>query len=229
MKTVAIIQARMGASRLPNKMLLHLHGYPIVEWVYQRVKKAKKIDQILFALPDTKNDDLLANYLQEIGVKVFRGSELDLVDRYCQAAASVSAGVVVRICADNPLICPTEIDKLIDFFSKNKCDYAYNHIPKGNSYPDGLGAEICSTRLLKEISQKSIKSQHREHLFNYIWDNQSYYKIQTFEPSRELSHPGLKFDLDTLNDYQKLLEKPYRINMISSEVIKTAIEQVIEE
>ena len=155
---------------------------------------------------------------------VFRGSERDLVDRYYHAATSLSADMIVRICADNPLVCATEVDKLIDFFNNNKCDYAYNHIPKGNNYPDGIGAEVCNISLLREIYQKSSKSQHREHIFNYIWDNQIYYKIQTFEPSKELSHPELKLDLDTLSDYRKLLERPYRINMSASEVIRTAIE-----
>ena len=78
----AIIQARMGASRLPNKMLLHLHGYPVVEWVYRRISQAKKVDRILFALPDTAQDDVLAGFLESIGAEVYRGSETDLVDRY---------------------------------------------------------------------------------------------------------------------------------------------------
>ena len=85
-KTVAIIQARMGSSRLPNKMLLYLHGYPICEWVYKRVKMSKKIDQIIFALPDTEDNYVLARYLESIGADVFRGSENNLVDRYYRAA-----------------------------------------------------------------------------------------------------------------------------------------------
>ena len=156
-KTVAIIQARMGSSRLPNKMLLYLHGYPICEWVYKRVKMSKKIDQIIFALPDTEDNHVLARYLESIGADVFRGSENNLVDRYYRAAKLTSANEIIRICADNPLICASEIDRLIDFYREDKCDYAYNHIPKGNKYPDGLGAEICSMDLLKIINKISYK------------------------------------------------------------------------
>ena len=221
-KTVAIIQARMGSSRLPNKMLLYLHGYPICEWVYKRVKMSKKVDQIIFALPDTEDNHVLAWYLESIGADVFRGSENNLVDRYYRAAKINSADEIIRICADNPLICASEIDRLIDCYRKDKCDYVYNHIPKGNKYPDGLGAEICSIGLLKIINKKAKIKRHREHLFNYIWDHSSEYSIKTFDPLEEISYPELKFDIDTMSDYRSLLEKKYRINMSAIEIVCVA-------
>ena len=101
LKVVAIVQARMGALRLPNKMMLHLHGYPIVEWIYRRVKQSKLIDQIIFALPNTEQDDVLELYLESIGACVCRGSEKNLVDRFYKTAKSVSSDQVVRVCADN--------------------------------------------------------------------------------------------------------------------------------
>jgi len=222
MKTVVIIQARMGASRLPNKMLLHLHGYPICEWVFRRVQQAENIDQVVFALPNVIKDDVLAWYLESIGVDLFRGSEMDLVDRYYQAAKQAGADQIVRVCADNPLICASEIDRLINFFNMEKCDYAYNHIPKGNQYPDGLGAEICSMELLEEIYYNTSSTEQREHLFNYIWENDADYVIKTFNPPKSIAHPNLKLDLDTEDDYKKLLEKNYQINMSAEEIIKTA-------
>ena len=145
----AIIQARMGAKRFPNKMLLNFHGYPIIEWVYRRVLQSKMLDGIIFAIPDTDEDDLLQWFLESIGAKVFRGSETDLVDRYYKVAKSFFVKDIVRICADNPLICASEIDRLIAYFNQNNCDYAYNHIPRNNSYPDGLGAEISIKFFLK--------------------------------------------------------------------------------
>jgi spore coat polysaccharide biosynthesis protein SpsF len=214
----------MGSSRLPNKMLLHLHGYPICEWVFRRVQQAKKINQVVFALPNTKNDDALAWYLQSIGANLFRGSEMDLVERYYQAAKQIGADRIVRICADNPLICATEIDRLVDFFEHESCDYAYNHIPKENGYPDGLGAEICSIQLLEEIQLKANSPENREHLFNTIWDNRVDYNIKTFDPVKEIAHPELKLDLDTTDDYQQLLEKPYRIDMSAIEIVQTALQ-----
>jgi len=220
---VAIIQARMGASRLPNKMLLHLHGYPIVEWVYRRVSKARKIDRIIFALPDTPQDNLLSWYLESIGAEVYRGSETDLVDRYYQAAKKTKAEYVVRICADNPLICASEIDRLIDYFAQYSCDYAYNHIPKNNRYPDGLGAEICRMETLEKIHAEARKPEYREHLFNYIWDNQTKYTIKTFDPPEDLAYSELKLDVDNMNDYKKLLEKQYRIDMSAQQVVNLTL------
>jgi len=219
MKVVAIIQARMGSSRLPNKMLLSMHGYPIVEWVYRRVKQSRLIDQIIFALPDSRQDDVLAWFLESIGASVFRGSEADLVDRYYQAAKYTKADEIVRICADNPLICADEIDRLIDFFHHNKYDYAYNHIPVNNTYPDGLGAEICSLDLLKEIKSMATAPEHLEHVFNLVWDNRIDYAIGTFDPEDGADYSKLKFDLDTMYDYESLLKQLYNIDMNMSEIL----------
>ena len=220
---VAIVQARMGASRLPNKMLLHLHGYPIIEWVYRRILLARRVDRILFALPDIMQDDLLAWYLKSIGAEVCRGSEMDLVDRYYHIAKNENAGRVVRICADNPLICASEIDRLIDYFQQNRCDYAYNHIPRKNNWPDGLGAEICHMSLLEEIHANASKPESREHLFNHVLENAEKFKIASFDPPKELAHPELKLDVDTMSDYRRLLQAPYRIEMNAREVVQTAL------
>ena len=212
----------MGSSRLPNKMMLHLNGYPIIEWVYRRVIQSKKIDQIVFALPVSNQDDVLALYLSQIGATVFRGSELDVVSRYYAVAREYNATEIVRICADNPLICPKEIDFLIEKFYEIECDYAYNHIPKNNTYPDGLGAEICHMDLVKTINIKASTPEHREHLFNYMWDNKEGYRIFTFNPKSEISHPELKFDIDTLEDYRLLVSRNYRIDMTAEEIIEVA-------
>ena len=223
MNNVAIIQARMGASRLPNKMLLCLHGYPIVEWVFQRVSKSNKVDRILFAIPDTEQDDILAQYLESIGASVYRGSESDLLDRYFHAAKSINAGRVIRVCADNPLISPAEVDRLIDFFHQGQYDYAYNHIPRNNNWPDGLGAEICNMALLEEIYNKATKPEHREHLFDFVWDNPGRFNISTFDPPTELAHPELKLDIDTIIDYRRLISSPYLIDMNAREIVQTAL------
>ena len=220
----AIIQARMGATRFPNKMLLNFHGYPIIEWVYRRVLQSKMLDGIIFAIPDTDEDDLLQWFLESIGAKVFRGSETDLVDRYYKVAKSFFVKDIVRICADNPLICASEIDRLIVYFNQNNCDYVYNHIPRNNSYPDGLGAEICNINLLEEIYTKASEPDHREHLFNYVWDNSNQYSIQTFNPPKELAYPELKLDLDTPKDYKRLLKRAYRIEMSATEIIQTTLQ-----
>lgn len=203
---VGIVQARMGASRLPNKMMLHLHGYPVIEWVYRRCSKASALDALVFALPDTARDDLLASYLEGLGANIYRGSENDVLGRFHGAALAYGATHVVRICADNPLVSPVQIDELVSFYSSVTCDYAYNHIPLGNLYPDGLGAEMTSFELIDSLNGTATAPSQREHLFNFIWDHPGCYTIKTFDPSdRVLQRPDLKLDIDTLDDYRFFL------------------------
>ena len=225
MKTLAIIQARMKSSRLRNKMMLSLHGYPICEWVYKRLMKSKNIDSIVFALPNSAHDDVLENHLKSIGARVFRGSESDVVDRYYKIANELKFDNIVRVCADNPLVCSSEIDRLIDFFVSAECDYAYNHIPIKNNYPNGFGAEICSMQILRNIYENSSKKNHREHLFNYLWDNEKDYKMMTFNPPDNIAFPDLKFDIDTKKDYEYLSSKNFKIDMSAEEIINLTISE----
>jgi len=219
-KVVGIIQARMGASRLPNKMMLWLNGHPVIDWVVKRVQSAGKLDRVVVALPSGARDDVLAMYLERQGVPVFRGSETDLVDRFYQAARAVCATHIVRICADNPLICGSEIDHLVDYYFSHTNDYVYNHIPRNNRYPDGLGAEIISFDVLERVWNEARKPEHREHLLNYIWENPEKFSIGTFDPpDPELAKPEVKLDIDLLEDYGKILARPVRIEMTAREIL----------
>jgi len=217
---IAIIQARIGSSRLPAKMLLSLHGKPIIEWVVRRVQKSKLLDDIVVAIPDTEKDEVLANYLKKLGVKVFKGSENNVLNRFYESVKDKNPQNIIRICADNPLICSNEIDNLIKFYSQNKCDYAYNHIPKNNFYPDGLGAEIISFKLLKWLNENVIKEKHKEHCLSYITDNNDKFDIKTFNPHKELQYPNLKFDVDTFEDFKYLSSKDFDIDIKAKDLIE---------
>lgn len=204
-KVVALVQARLGSSRLPAKSLLNLHGLPVIDWIGRRVSRAKLLDSLVFALPDTELDEVLARHLGNQGYKVYRGSENDVLSRFNGAAKMSDADYIVRICADNPLIWWTAIDELIDFYFEQGPDYAYNHIPKNNSWPDGLGAEMIAADLLAELDCKATSPLQREHCLNYIWENADQFKIATFNPAEDwLRHPELKLDLDTIQDFKKL-------------------------
>lgn len=211
----------MGSSRLPAKMMLNLHGHPIIEWAFRRSGRSRRIDGLVVAVPDTDQDQPLAEFLTQAGACVFRGSEMDVLDRFYQAACEYQASHVIRICADNPLICPEEIDHLVEYFFHNNCDYAYNHIPRNNKYPDGLGAEMTAMTLLKKIQRKALVDSQREHVFNYIWDNLQDFNVKTFDPPDSfIQHPELKLDIDTLADYNKFLRLPLHIDMGAREVVK---------
>lgn len=221
MKTVAIIQARLGSTRLPYKMMLSLHGKPIIEWVIKRVQKSKKLDDIVVAIPISQENDILENYIKKLGVKVYRGSESNVLNRFYEAVKNENVTHIVRICADNPLIDGNEIDNLIKFYIKNSCDYAYNHIPKDNLYSDGLGAEIISFELLKFLNENVVLRNHKEHCLSYIWDNKEKFTIKTFDPpNKKLHRADVKLDVDTFDDYYKLAMKNFDINTSSEELIK---------
>lgn len=221
---IAIVQARMDALRLPNKMMLWLKGMPVIEWVYRRVSISQMVDRVVFALPDTKSNDVLEGFLLSLGANVFRGSENDVLGRFYRTACSYRAETVLRVCADNPFICASEIDRLIFFFEENDCDYAYNHIPRNNRYPDGLGAEIVHFSLLQSLEREAVKVSHREHIFNYIWDNQDGFRIATCDPLDEaIAYPHLKLDLDTPDDYAWMLRLPVRPDMSARQIVDAAL------
>ena len=208
MNIVALIQARMGSSRLPCKMMLSLHGMPLIDWVVQRTAKATRLNHVVVATSDDTNNNVLEAYLKKQHVDVFRGDENDVLARFYHAATKAKATHIVRICADNPLIWGGEIDALInEYFAQpnTKGLYCYNHIPRNNLYPDGLGAEIISYELLTELYTNATLAAHREHCLSYIWDNPAKYTIHTFNPQdAAIQRPDVKLDVDTLADYQKL-------------------------
>mgnify|MGYP000860372919 CR=1 FL=1 len=220
MKIVAIVQARLGSKRLPGKTLKVFHGMPIIDWVISRLKACFLIDEICIAIPDLDRDDRLSDHLKNNNVKVFRGSETDVLARVCNAAHFCNADIMLRICADNPLVCPDELERLIVFYQKNAFDYAYNHIPLNNTYPDGFGGEICSIKIIDELNKKASIPDHREHLFNFLWSNQDIYSIGTFDAPFGLSFPKFRFDVDTIDDFNYLNSIPLTPTMKAIEIVK---------
>lgn len=221
----------MGSTRFKNKSMAYFNGYPIVYWLLKRSSKSKKINKLVFAIPKSRDNDVLAIYLKKFNVAIYRGDEFDLVKRYYNAAKKFKASHIVRICADNPLISGKEIDNLIDKYFEHKPDYIFNHMSYckwenskkrkyTNKYPDGLGAEMCSIDLLKYINKKAKEKKHREHIFSFLFKSKNNYKIFTFDPpDLKIRYPRVKLDFDTYDDYIKLLKKPYNINMTSKEII----------
>ena len=222
MKTVIVIQARLGSSRLPCKTLLNLHGLPVIDWVVGRCARS---DDLVVALPETRRDEVLARHLRAQGVNTFRGSEQDVLSRMHGAAAAHGADLVVRVCADNPLIWGGEIDNLIRFYQREhtagNCDYAYNHIPRNNLYPDGLGAEIVSFELFTKAMNEATLPAHREHCLSYIVDNPELFAIRTFDPlDPALHHPEMKLDMDTADDFINLALRDIRPDITPREIVE---------
>ena len=233
MRTVALIQARMGSTRLPCKMLLCLHGLPIIDWVLHRTAKSRLLNGIIVATSDSPGDDPLALHLQKKGIPLFRGPEDDVLKRFRLAAEQARATHIVRICADNPLIWGEEIDHLIQHYRSRLPSgpgntsppeedrlYAYNHIPNNNLYPDGLGAEIISMPLLRLLDEKAEIPAHREHCLSYIRDNPEQFSISTFDPpDSRLHRPDVRLDVDTPEDYRNLALLPLHPDISPLEIL----------
>ena len=167
---------------------------------------------------------MLDRHLRAQGVNTFQGSEQDVLSRMHGAAAAHGADLVVRVCADNPLIWGGEIDNLIRFYQREHaagtCDYAYNHIPKNNLYPDGLGAEIVSFALFTKAMNEATLPAHREHCLSYIVDNPDLFRIRTFDPlDPALHHPELKLDMDTADDFINLALRDIRPDITPREIM----------
>lgn len=223
MNIVALVQARMGSSRLPCKAMLHLHGLPLIDWVIHRSAKSKLLDRLIVALPESRLDDALAFHLENRGVEMFRGPEDDVLKRFVLAADQAEATHIIRICADNPLIWGGEIDNLIrHFLALPEQDrlYAYNHVPRGNTYPDGFGAEMLTVSLLHFLDRHAVRQEHREHCLSYIWDNAGDFMISTFDPPNPLlRRPECKLDVDTPEDYRKLALMTIHADMAPQEIL----------
>ncbi len=196
-RVVALVQARMGSSRFPGKMLAPLAGRPLLAWVLERLKRARRLDALVLATTDLPRDAALVTLAQSLGVASFTGSESDVLGRFSQAARQFEADTVVRVCADNPFIDGAVVDELVDFFVASDCDYACNHLDRlGSGYADGFGAEILSATLLHRLDATCTDPRHREHVTIAVWDEGAPWRKAAPLAPPALAHPALRFDVD---------------------------------
>ena len=209
-KVVLIIQARMGSKRLPGKSMLDLAGKPLIFRIIERVKRCKKIDKIVLAIPNTKENKILLKIGQTSEITVFEGSENNLLERYYKAAVMNSAKYIVRLPADNAVPEPNEIDKIISHhLSLNRRGFSSNLSSFFNSgYPDGIGAEIFDFSLLSEAYYKENNLEFQEHIHLNFFDYSSekpkdpkWCPISTIECPLEYRRPELVLDINTYSQY----------------------------
>ncbi len=186
MRVVAIIQARMGSSRLPGKVLAEIDGQPLLGILISRVKSSKSLDQIVIATTTEKADDILCDWLINEGVEYFRGSERDVLDRFWQCAKLYRADIIVRITADDPLKDSEIIDKALGMLKRSESvDYVSNTLKP--TYPEGLDVEVFRFSALKKANAEATLASEREHVTPYIWKNRAKFKSLNFEMTPNLS------------------------------------------
>jgi spore coat polysaccharide biosynthesis protein SpsF len=183
---VAIVQARMTSTRLPEKVLLPIEGAPMLEWVVNRTSRAKYVTEVVVATTTHPTDDLVVSFCGEKGFQFLRGSVHDVLDRYYQTASEVKADIIVRITADCPLIDPELIDEGIALLfrgtspdaihqpaHKPSFDFLANRLPPpwGRTYPIGLDLEIFTFDFLQEAWRSAKELHQREHVTPYFYDD----------------------------------------------------------
>jgi len=166
MKTVAIVQARMGSTRLPKKVMKAIGGKPMVELLLARLARAREIDGIVVATSTDPRDSSLADFVETLGYACERGSETDVLARYLQAARGAGADVIVRITADCPLVDAALVDEAVRSFKAADVDYFSNINPR--SYPDGLDIEVFSLAALQRAAGETQEKYDREHVTSYL-------------------------------------------------------------
>lgn len=166
MENLLIIQARMGSSRLPNKVLKELCGKPMLQHIVERMQKCKKVERILVATTTGDEDSVIEELCQKILVDCYRGSENDVLDRYYQAAKGYNPMNVIRITADCPFIDPIVVDKIVQIHEDGGYDFTSNTLVE--TYPDGLDTEVFTFSALERAWRKADLASEREHVTPYI-------------------------------------------------------------
>lgn len=201
MKRVAIVQARLGSTRLPGKVLLDLAGEPMLARVVNRVQRARLLDEVLVATTDQPADDAIAGLCRARGWSCARGSQDDVLDRTYQAALESEAGLVVRITSDCPLIEPAVIDQIVGEFLAllPAVDYASNVLPP-RTFPRGLDTEVFLFDALARAWREDANPAWREHVTPYIYRHPELFSLHHVANAVDLSH--LRWTVDTAEDFE---------------------------
>ena len=201
MKVVCLVQARVGSTRLPGKILKEICGKTILHHEIDRLKKCKEIDEIVIATTDKEDDDKIVNEAKKLSVKYFRGSENDVLSRFYYAAKENSADIVVRVTSDCPCIDFEILDKMLIYFKEKykekQVDYLSNTIKR--TYPRGYDIEIFTFSALEKSYINAKKEYEREHVTPYIYDKTNNFLKLPFENKDDYSE--YRVTLDTIEDF----------------------------
>ena len=206
MNVVCIIQARIGSTRLPGKVLKNICGKTVLQHDIDRLRRVKNIDEIVIATTILEKDEAITKEADRLGLKYFRGSEEDVLSRYYYAAKENNADVVVRVTSDCPLIDSEVTEKIIQYYIENndKYDYVSNTIDR--TYPRGLDTEVFSFSSLQKAFNEASSMRDREHVTPYIWDNPHLFRL--FQYKNQTDYSNLRWTLDTAEDFE-LINRVY--------------------
>jgi spore coat polysaccharide biosynthesis protein SpsF len=201
MKVVAVVQARMGSTRLHGKVMLPLAGRPVIGHVVDRIRRVPEVDEVVVATSTLQGEQPLIDYLATLpGISIFRGSAQDVLHRYYQAALAAQATVVVRITADCPLLSTRVSSEVIkDALSRPPgWDFVSNTLIR--TYPDGLDTEVMTFAAIEVAHRQAALQPEREHVTPYILTHPDRFNLYNVADSTDRHH--LRWTLDTPEDYK---------------------------
>jgi len=203
MRFVAIIEARMSSSRLPGKTMKKILEKPMLELMIERVLKSKKINEVIIATSVNPENDPIEKLGNKLEVRCYRGSENDVLDRVLKAAHSCEADVIIELWGDCPLIDPSILSNLVEFYENNEYDCVGTMLPNfEKKYPLGLSALIFSTKILEQVNELAHDVLDRENVSNYIYEHPEKYKIAPLPCPRNLDYPNLRLVVDQISDFE---------------------------
>jgi spore coat polysaccharide biosynthesis protein SpsF len=198
-KTVVVIQARMGSSRLPGKVLMPVGGRPLLAYLIERVREAKRVDELIVATTTEPADAAIAAYCEAEGVRFVRGSEQDVLSRFVLATDATRAEVVVRVTADCPLLEPGLVDSAIAEFqdSREAPDYVSNMLEP--TWPYGMAVEVLAAKSLRQAHAEARDPAEREHVTPFIYRRPERFKLRSLTMQPDLS--AERWTVDTPEDF----------------------------
>jgi spore coat polysaccharide biosynthesis protein SpsF len=201
-QTVTIIQARMSSSRLPGKVLQDIGGRPMLAWVVERARLARREGEVLVATTTDGADDPIQTWCQSARVPCFRGSAYDVLDRFYQAASAFHAGRIVRLTADCPLIDPQVIDDVVEAMIADGADFAANRLPPPwhRTFPIGLDVEVCTFSALERAWKEAREPHEREHVMPYLYSLPGRFRVRILDTVPDFG--DLRWTVDTPEDLE---------------------------
>ncbi len=199
-KVVAIIEARYSSTRLPGKVLMPILDQPMLVRIFQRLKLARTIDDIVVATTDSKADNAVAEAMNYMGAHIFRGSENDVLDRVVKAAEAASADIIVEITGDCPLIDPGLVDKVVADFLVGGADFVSNILP--HTTPRGTDVRVFRARDLAEINTTSTDPADHEHVSLHFWEHLDRYVCRNVEMDLPDVVAEIRLTVDTAEDLE---------------------------
>jgi len=194
----AILQARMGSTRLPGKVLKPILGKPMLLWQLERLKRAKTIDTLIVATTNKAEDDPIAELAERTGVRVFRGSEHDVLDRYYKAAKAAKARVIVRVTGDCPLHDPAVVDTVVKHFLESSVDYSGGPV----NYPEGFDTEVFTFDALEHAWKEATLPSEREHVTLHFKNHRGHFHVAPEWQEGSGQHAHMHWSVDTGRDFE---------------------------